>query len=256
MQTSSQFAPTLTHLLGVKPAAALEHALPSVSTSSPLLEYIAGFASLNYRLSPYPSHTSMPSNPDDRSRNARHPDHIDDVLKALDYLQAEYGFGQRYVLVGHSCGATLAFQVAMSLNGSLSAVAIQPMGIIGVCGIYDMPLLVRNHEHEHVYETFTVSAFGEDETTWSEASPVNGNYARTWKNGKFSMIAHSRDDELVEWAQCDAMKDALAKHRSDDRRQQRVDAVVELSGSHNEVWQDGKQIAECIETMLQELLGP
>ncbi|KAI7696864.1 hypothetical protein KC353_g17306, partial [Hortaea werneckii] len=46
-------------------------------------DQIAGFASINYRLSPYPSHPQSPSDPSDPARNAHHPDHLNDILDAL-----------------------------------------------------------------------------------------------------------------------------------------------------------------------------
>ncbi|RAH63943.1 arylformamidase [Aspergillus aculeatinus CBS 121060] len=101
--------------------AALNYLTPAVSilaASEPYAStthaHLAGFASINYRLSPHPAH------PQDRNsttpteyRAARHPDHIADVQAALAFLQRKYGFGDRYILVGHSCGATLAFQSVM-----------------------------------------------------------------------------------------------------------------------------------------------
>lgn len=74
------------------------------------IKHVAGLASMNYRLSPYPSHPTDPSNPADPARNVKHPDHINDVLAAILYLQDKYCFEERYILVGHSCGATLAMQ--------------------------------------------------------------------------------------------------------------------------------------------------
>lgn len=255
MQTSSQFEPTMNHLLALQPPAGSEHSLPSVPIPSPLLPHIAGFASLNYRLSPHPSHLTSPSSPDDKSRNAKHPNHINDVTAALGYLQAEYKFGHRYILVGHSCGASLAFQVAMGLSTLPHASAVkQPIGIIGVCGLYDIPATIQNHPDQYMYKDFVSQAFGEDELTWIEASPASGHYADTWGCGKFSMIAHSRDDELVEWAQCEIMTEALKKQSDDGSGVLTQDMLVELIGKHAEVWQDGKQIAECIESALQELL--
>ena len=75
---------------------------------------IAGFASISYRLSAHPNHPQDPINTDPKDfQDAKHPGHIDDVEAALAFLQNTYGFGGRYILVGHSCGATLAFQAVM-----------------------------------------------------------------------------------------------------------------------------------------------
>ena len=57
-----------------------------------------GYASINYRLPPLPSHATDPSSPDDRSRNTKHPDHVNDVTKALLFLEQNYGIYELYVL--------------------------------------------------------------------------------------------------------------------------------------------------------------
>ena len=128
---------------------------------------IAGFASINYRLSPYPSHPSDPSSPSDPSRNAKHPNHIHDVLNAIRLLQKEYGFGERYLLVGHSCGATLAFQVAMIRRGEgpYKPGYEKPVGVLGVEGVYDMVALRDNHKEEAVYQEIIENVFGTDEVS-------------------------------------------------------------------------------------------
>ena len=101
--TSSTFNPLLSTLL--------HH--PTISKS--VSPQIAGYASINYRLSPHPE---FPQDPDKTSnyelRNAKHPDHINDVLTAIADLQRRYGFESNYVLIGHSVGATLALQTALA----------------------------------------------------------------------------------------------------------------------------------------------
>ena len=60
--------------------------------------------------------SSLPSSNQvaDPARSSVHPDHIHDVQAAVRYLQQKYEIGRNYVLVGHSCGATLAWQVFAS----------------------------------------------------------------------------------------------------------------------------------------------
>ena len=111
-----------------------------LNTSLPL----QGLASINYRLSPYPSHPTHPSSPDDDSRNAKHPDHLTDVLSALEYLHEHYIFDNKYIIVGHSCGATLALQACASLT---AATVPPPLAAACVEGIYDMPGLVSHNSH-------------------------------------------------------------------------------------------------------------
>ena len=89
----------------------LKPAMEILSSNSSLQKSICGFASINYRLSPYLDHPQNPSTADDPARNAKHPDHVVDVSKALAFLENKYNISSGYLLVGHSAGATLAFQI-------------------------------------------------------------------------------------------------------------------------------------------------
>src|ERR1700736_1636880 len=109
---------------------------------------IAGFASINHRLSPYPDHAIYPSSPDDCSRNAIHPDHLVDVSKALIFLEGKYGIGSGFLLVGHSAGATIAFQIQEQFEGFNIPI---PLGVLGVEGIYDIPELVKAYNTISAY---------------------------------------------------------------------------------------------------------
>ncbi|KAK5137419.1 hypothetical protein LTR08_008997 [Meristemomyces frigidus] len=223
------------------------------------IEHIAGLASINYRLSPHPSHASDPSNPSDPARNAKHPDHINDVLAALLHLQETFRFEDRYILVGHSCGATLAFQVAMKRYwGSqyestlaLELNVVPPLAILGVEGLYDLPALVSYHSSEAAYRDFVANACGQDEATWAAVSPVAGAYDDSWQDGKLAVLAHSRDDELVEWEQVDHMHKALKSQGFDEVSGDRRLKLVELIGKHDQVWQEGKMLAMAIEATVQ-----
>ncbi|KAK4031587.1 hypothetical protein C8A01DRAFT_21218, partial [Parachaetomium inaequale] len=100
---------------------------------------LAGLISLNYRLSPHPSHPS----PSDPSRQAKHPDHIADVHAALAFLHRLPILNtDNWILTGHSCGATLAFQAVMDPArwGGLppSSVSFSPSALVGFNGLYDL----------------------------------------------------------------------------------------------------------------------
>ncbi|KAK5120565.1 hypothetical protein LTR85_006221 [Meristemomyces frigidus] len=226
---------------------------------SHMIEHIAGFASINYRLSPYPSHARDPSHPSDPARNARHPDHINDVLAAILHLQETFRFEERYILVGHSCGASLVFQVAMKRYwGSqyestlaLELNVVPPVAILGVEGLYDLPALVEFHSKEPFYREFVANAFGRDASTWPSVSPTAGDYENSWQDGKLAVLAHSREDELVEWAQVDHMHKALKSQGFDEASGDRRLKLVELCGKHDEVWQDGLELARAIEATVQ-----
>ena len=223
---------------------ALLPALPHLSPST--FSPIAGLASLNYRLAPYPSHPTHPSAATDPDRNAMHPAPIHDVRVALAWLQARYGFGSRYALVGHSCGATLAFQAVMG-DWSADAKPVRPMAIVGLEGIYDIPKLVADHAREPVYCEFVEGAFGPDERTWTEASPMSGKLAETWPDGKIVLLYHSRTDELVELAQTEKMLECL-RHQGVARG--RIESM-ESEERHDEVWQKGFGLAKAIARLIE-----
>ncbi|KAL1791912.1 hypothetical protein ACET3X_009663 [Alternaria dauci] len=245
---SQSFEPTIKHL---------------VTSHSATLDNIAGVASLNYRLSPYPDHATQPSTPGDPERSSKHPQHVRDVAHGIRYLQREYGM-KRWIGVGHSCGATLLCQLisAVGLTAELIP-SPQPEALILISGIYNLSLLLRNHlppttpEYiSEIYKNFVVGAFGEDQAEWQAASPVSGKYnAQQWPEGKLLMLCHSYEDELVERAQRDVMCVALDREGwnivmevGDDEDEvkaegRRVVNVRDLKGGHDWIWEDGKQIA-------------
>ncbi|MCJ1420253.1 hypothetical protein MMC32_006610 [Xylographa parallela] len=233
---------------------------PALSYLSPKELPIAGVVSLNYRLSPYPNHPTHPSLPGDVARNARHPAHIEDVLNAISWLQKGYDIGEEYVLVGHSCGATLAFQVVMdqwrSTMGTTSGTDYlqMPHAIVGVEGIYDQCQLKESYKHSEyaaVYQEFLEGAFGNDEREWSRASPCNADLAHSWKNGKLAVLAWSKDDELVDELQLVMMQKALLQGKNETRR----DVMIQLTGKHDDIWENGTQLANAIRFALHELEG-
>jgi acetyl esterase/lipase len=235
----------------------------SLLLQSPTLDNVAGFASINYRLSPAPAHPTDPSNPADPARNAKHPDHINDVLAAILHLQETYRFEDRYILVGHSCGACLVLQVAMkrywgaqyeSTTG-LSMNVVPPLAVLGIEGLYDLPALVKFHEEQPFYRSFVEHAFGSREEDWRAASPTSADLATSWEDGKLVVIAHSREDELVEWEQPDLMLKALEKEGLTSEGKKKRVVLLELRGKHDQVWEEGAEVARAIEFTVAELLG-
>ncbi|KAJ9667527.1 hypothetical protein H2201_002396 [Coniosporium apollinis] len=255
--TSTSFQPTLNLILNSAPET---------------LPRIAGFASLNYRLSPYPSHPTDPSRPDDAARNARHPDHLEDVTAALRWLSREYNVGSvgrgpayEYLLVGHSCGATLAFQALRELaarRGDYSPRSgygdlAPPAAVVGLCGIYDIPLLVETHSHP-AYREFVEAAFGKEEREWAKASPVGG--VGTLRDGDGEggrcvvVLGHSVQDELVDRNQRDAMVETLRGEGFEGEGADRERVVLDMVGKHDEVWEKGEQVMKAIEVALDRLI--
>ncbi|KAJ5562051.1 hypothetical protein N7535_003486 [Penicillium sp. DV-2018c] len=266
----------------------------SFNTTESILRHadlpISGFASISYRLSAHPNHPQDPGNtaPNDL-RDAKHPDHIRDVEAALAFLQKTHGFGARYILVGHSCGATLAFQAVMgaisehreqafaggaensgSNTGAESGplplpLTAQPIAIVGVAGIYDLRRLRDSHRDISAYQEFLEGAFGTDEMVWDGVSPAqmvgSCGIEGGWKSGRLAVLAHSRDDELVDESQIEVMKEALGHWEQKEaqipvqnlpHRDRRV-RVLSISGAHDEAWEKGDQLARTVKFAFKQL---
>ncbi|KAI7189344.1 hypothetical protein KC363_g4987, partial [Hortaea werneckii] len=229
------------------------------------IDQIAGFASINYRLSPYPSHPTSPSDPADPARNAHHPDHLTDILDALRHLQDTFGFGTRYLLVGHSCGATLAFQAAMMHLPSFPSPVTPPLALLAVEGLYDLPALVSHHADSPIYQHLITNAFGPDPAVWAAASPAislssssSSQQHQQHPGPQLIALAHSRQDELVEWAQVDRMHAALKRSGGWDEVGREEGAgggrlkLIELHGGHDQVWREGgAELARAVGEVLQ-----
>ena len=118
------------------------------------------FVSTNYRLSP----------------PAVHPDHVNDVAAAIEWVHkhiAEYGGSpNKIVIMGHSAGCHLVTLVSLDPR-PLSRAGMKPADLRGVVawsgGSYDLVQMVGRGG---MYAPYIRKAFGEQETTWRDASPV------------------------------------------------------------------------------------
>lgn len=228
---------------------ALQHLSPEVFESKAPV----AFASISYSLSGYPGHSTCPSSPSEYSRNVRHPRHVLDVLTGLSFLQQRAGFGSNYILVGHSCGATLAFQAALRPErwgvDSGKAFVEAPRMVVGLNGLYDLPVLVADpgdgyKKYCGVYEEFVRSAFGDDEEQWRVVSPVYvGDWAGEWPEGRHVLLVQSREDTLVPFEQMERLRDGLLKSGGGKLGVE----VVEGYGDHYDIWKYGKQLAGVLE---------
>ena len=219
-------------------------------SKSSVMGSIAAFASINYRLSPYPSHTSKPSSPDDPSRNVHYPSHLLDVAHALLYLDKEYQIGDRFLLVGHSAGATMAFELH---NWYIPHSPLPtPAGVLGVAGIYHFEAFLQAHNKIPVYKEIMENAFP-DRKLWERASPYRNRLPghAKWEQAKAVIISHSDQDELVERAQPYYMMERV---RMTPHFKEKVH-FIDASGSHDEIWQSGDILAGLITKSLK-ILNP
>jgi kynurenine formamidase len=215
---------------------------------SPLRDRVAGFASINYRLSPYPLHPRLPSSPDDPSRNVHYPCSVMDIAAALLYLEENVKIANRYILIGHSAGATMAFQVSNAYmpDGPLPKPAI----VLGISGIYNLEAFVESHKDIPAYRELTENAFPKRDE-WERASPSSSHRSESaiWEDAKVVIISHSKEDELVEDEQASYM---LEHARMLPHMKEKVH-FLEATGAHDEIWESGHILAGLITKSLEIL---
>lgn len=230
--TATSFIPTLTTL-----------------SQSPSSQQIKSYASLNYRLS---SHPTDPTSKNDPSRTAKHPDHINDISTAILYLETHYQISTPgYILLGHSCGACLSFQLPTSYLGTPIP---PPLMIIGSEGIYDFDTLLRTHSSIPVYRDFITRAFGDDESEWREISPASATTREAaWQRAKVVVVSHSPDDELVDQVQADLMVEGVKRYlgEGEEGRGEPFCVEVPAKGRHDEVWEEGEELARVVGRSLE-----
>lgn len=142
----------------------------------------------------------------------------------------------------------------------------QPTAIVGVAGIYDLRRLRDDHSDISAYREFIEGAFGADELLWDTVSPAQMIGSRGveggWKNGRLVILAHSKDDELVDRGQLEAMEEALKGWESGKAKvpvqelgvSSRKVRTMDIEGPHDDVWIKGEQLARAIKYAFVELL--
>ncbi|MBU7018555.1 MAG: alpha/beta hydrolase [Theionarchaea archaeon] len=114
-----------------------------------------GTAVINYRLSPH----------------VMHPEHACDVSRAFSWIYTTIekyrGRKDSIYLAGHSSGAHLSALVALDEKYLCHTSLVK--GVICISGIYDITSMVNTPWGR----SFIHTAFGENPTTWNEASPIS-----------------------------------------------------------------------------------
>ena len=208
---------------------------------SDLQSRISGYASINYRLAPHPAHPQDPKTTPSYTRNsAKWPDQPNDIMAGLKHLQRTYPGSKDYILAGHSVGATFAFLATLKAR---EAGIAMPKAVVGVGGIYDFPAI---HKTNPDYEDMTSN--GMDKKYFSEASPAlytADEYEQKWVQEKRAVvIAHSKDDGLVNWSQPEEMMKVLSGDAF-------TSELVELKGQHNEIWENGSELVRALEKAVE-----
>ncbi|KAI1117207.1 alpha/beta-hydrolase [Nemania sp. NC0429] len=287
--THEDFTPSIDQILLSTPPPGLTSVNDDDDGSGGATGGIAGFASIDYRLSPHPQFPQDPATtPADQYRGARHPDHLDDVRSALVFLQRTYGFGGNYVLIGHSAGSSLAFQLLATSSPSASASAsastapavtdaaidstghpVLPAAIIGLEGLYDFTGV--NDRYDGAYAPFFRGAFGAGLDAWDAAAPIKfaGSYAGKWPGGNIVLLGWSPDDTLVDGPEADNMARRLrdldgfveegegegegAMGSRGSVGDKRLILLKDLRGDHDEIWQSGEDVARTVWIALRKL---
>jgi kynurenine formamidase len=200
------------------------------------------------------------------------------VRLALQYLDKEYGVGGKYkwIGVGHSCGATLLAQLVADMaplpsEETRDGVGIArrgPSSLLLIAGIYDLRLMLANHQPPgcpvhiaQIYKDFVQGAFGKDTSDaefYDSVSPTHGAYVpEVCPSVKEVVLAYSPDDELIEPQQREVMVARLMLCGWVERGQkgERVVEVKDLTDGHDEVWQDGRQVAGLIGEAVGRMFG-
>lgn len=249
--TSASIEPTVAHAFSGDP-------------SMPIL----AIASINYSVSPFPTHPSLPYDAvkDDHSdvaREAVHPEHVRDVLHGLAILRSFGLTDQSYLLSGHSCGACLSLQALLQHPRAYGLADVgeapRPAALLGLNGLYDLPALVNGlgASHEHLrseYETLLSQAFGPAQGTWPAASPARfapaeiAERVREGKAPRLVVLDQSTEDQLVPMNQRDRLEANLSTVSG-----LQVVQGHRCTGLHAAPWELGVPIWQSVQDILRLL---
>jgi len=167
------------------------------------------------------------------------------------FLEKNYTISTGYLLAGHSCGATLAFQLRTSYQGTAIPA---PLCVIGSEGIYDFAALIKSYQSIPFYVEFITSAFGTKESFWKEASPASSSSkTAAWQEAIVVIISHSPEDELVDQNQADLMLGRIKSYWDEEKKGLPFFMPIPATGHHDEVWKDGEVLAQVISKSLEVL---
>ena len=123
-----------------------------------------------------------------------------------------------------------------------------PAAIIGISGIYD--LVDLNTRFDGQYASFIGGSFGDDQSTWTRASPARfeGSFKAGWPGKGIVKLAWSSEDTLIDEPEIDNMATKLKNDRVP------FQVTKNLKGEHDFVWEDGSQVPRMISETLAILL--
>jgi acetyl esterase/lipase len=171
----------------------------------------------------------------------QHPDHIMDVGKSIEFLYNNNNTAttlynpKKMYLVGHSAGAHIASMLLLDTSIPYHQYI---QGIIGVSGIYDIPLLVKTFPS---YMDFIEQAFCSKEGFFV-ASPISKKSSVL--ENKPIIIAHSQQDTLINDEQAEVMTHHLKVMNAN------VTLDMTLTGDHYEIMKTDK-LAYLVQSLIQ-----
>ena len=203
--------------------------------------------------------------------DATFADALSDVRTAIQHVQKRFPEVRetgRYLLVGHGFGALLATNALMATRGREWGIT-PPRALLGVNGVYDLRML---HRGRREFEELTrrvipeegrwegedgAGAVGWKEGRWAEAwgrmGKGEGEGPGMAKGKRTLLLAHSREDRLVGFAQAEALKgvfDARVREEGAEiglpSQSQISCELLEIKGRHNECWENGRELARAI----------
>ncbi|KAG8525597.1 uncharacterized protein KY384_009241 [Bacidia gigantensis] len=133
-----------------------------------------------------------------------------------------------------------------------SSISQNLVAVVGLAGIYDFSACRDAHvEWRDVYEEFITAAFGAEELGgWERGDLVLRDGVRV------VVMGYSEEDELVEVAQAEAMERALEGREKEREGKGAVVKRVEVKGGHDEMVEQGVEIARCVGVALEVVLDP
>lgn len=163
---------------------------------------------------------------------------------------------RNYILIGHSAGATLCFQI---LGSGTPCTGLLPKAVIGLAGIYDLRGLVEEYPD---YRGFVEGAFGVTSTEvevspgklhpWDYMSPAKDpvceGYRRFIEGNHRIVLVQSAMDELLSVRQTGLMERALVEKFATEM----LETVIGYFDRHVEMLTDSK-VWEVIEGVVGEI---
>lgn len=125
---------------------------------------------------------------------------------------------------------------------------VPPLAVLAVEGIYHLPALLETHADQPVYRDLVENAFGQGDL--SAVSPALWDWegSGSFDEGLAVVVAHSREDELVDWEQAELMVDSLKGWAKDGKREVRF---FEVQGTHDSVWREGTELVKAVDLALE-----